>query len=147
MLNLATVAGLFVFVFPLSYDFYTEWLSPRLLSQPWFPGEPNLPPVAGEIDKPDPDDYFQVVLVGYFTGSAVLFIGLLDASPELVACLPYTEIISVYIVAIFALITTFMWYSEGKNVVIPYHSEIRYVFGTLTIVIPLYLHTCGFGIL
>lgn len=147
MQDLLVVAGLLSFSLALGYDFYTEWLSPRLLSQSWFPGEPDLPPVAGDTDEPKPENYLKVVLAGYLTGSTVLFIILLDKHPENIACVSYTGFLNVYVVGVFGLITTFMWYSEGQNIVMPYHSEVRYSIGVSTIFLTLYLEACGSGIL
>ena len=140
-------AGLLVFSLALSYDFYTEWLAPRLLSRDWFPGEPDLPPVAGDIDEPTPEDYRRVVLVGYFTGVVILFIAALDAASIETVCFPYGDLLNKYVVGVLGLATGFMWYSDGQGVVMPYHSEVRYTLGVLTVVIQLYLETCGTGLL
>ncbi|WP_226004115.1 hypothetical protein [Natrinema salinisoli] len=147
MLGLLAWLGIGIFSVALAYDFYTEWFAPRLLSQSWFPGEPDLPPVAGDVDDPGPEEYRRVILAAYLTGAAILFIGLLDAAPVSPMCLPYTNFINEYIVGILALVTGFMWYSDGQGVVIPYHSEIRYTIGVLTVVAPLYMSACGSGIL
>lgn len=139
--------GLAVFLGALSFDFWHEWLGPRLLSRSWFPGEPSLPPVAGDVDDPGPDEYTKVVLAGYLTGAAILYIALLDAAPVSPVCLPYANFINKYVVGAMALITGFMWYSDGQGVVLPYHSEIRYTIGALTVLAPLYMSACGSGVL
>jgi len=147
MLNALTWVGLAVFLGALVFDFWHEWLSPRLLSREWFPGEPDLPPVAGDVDEPGPKEYTKVVLAAYLTGGAILYIALLDVSPVSPVCLPYANFINEYVVGTMALITGFMWYSDGQGVVIPYHSEVRYTIGVLTVVAPLYMGACGTGVL
>ncbi|WP_273836879.1 hypothetical protein [Halococcus sp. PRR34] len=128
-----------VFTGVLAFDFWHEWLGPRLLSREWFPGEPDLPPVAGDVDEPGPEEYAKVVLAAYLAGAAILYIALLDAAPASPMCLPYADFISEYVVGALALTTGFMWYSEGQGVVMPYHSEVRYTIGVLTVVAPLVL--------
>lgn len=139
--------GVGVFALTLAYDFWSEWLGPRLLSRSWFPGEPDLPPVAGDVDEPGPKEYAKVVLTGYLTGAAILYIALLDAAPASPMCPPYADFINKYVVSAMALTTAFMWYSDGQGVVMPYHSEVRYVIGVLTVVAPLYMSACGTGVL
>lgn len=139
--------GLGIFSSVLAYDFWSEWLSPRLLSQEWFPGEPDLPPVAGDIDEPTDKNYRRVILAGYITGGAVLIIGLLDASPIRPACIPYSGIVKTYGIGVLSLATGYMWFSEGQNITIPYHKGIRYTIGVITVIIPLYMAACGSGIL
>lgn len=139
--------GFAVFSLTLAYDFWSEWLGPRLLSRSWVPGEPDLPPVAGDVDEPTPENYRRVILAGYFTGAAILIIGLLDASSVEPMCLPYSGVVKTYGVAVFSLTTVFMWFSEGQNIVIPYHKGIRYTFGVLTVIIPVYMAGCGSGML
>ena len=147
MLDALTWVGLTVFTSVLAFDFWHEWLGPRLLSREWFPGEPDLPPVAGDVDEPGPEEYAKVVLAAYLAGAAILYIALLDAAPASPMCLPYADFISEYVVGALALTTGFMWYSEGQGVVMPYHSEVRYTIGVLTVVAPLYMSTCGTGVL
>jgi hypothetical protein len=106
-----------------------------------------LPPVAGDVEDPGPEEYAKVVLAGYLTGSALLYIGLLDAAPVGPVCLPFADFINEYVVGALALTTGFMWYSEGQGVVMPYHSEVRYFLGTLTVLGPLYMSSCGTGVL
>ncbi len=140
-------AGIGVFTLALAGDFWTEWLGPRLLSRSWFPREPKLPPVAGDGEDPGPEEYTKVVLAGYFAGGGLLFIALLDAGPIQPICLPYAGFINEYVVGAMALITGFMWYSEGQGVVVPCHAEIRYSIGVLTVLAPLYMGACGTGVL
>lgn len=147
MLSFLSWIGLTIFALTLSFDFYREWLAPRLLSRSWFPGEPDLPPVAGEVDEAKPEDIDRVLLAGYIAGITIVFIGALDASPVNPDCLPHSNFIQVYLVKAFALTTGLMWYSEGQDVVIPYHSEIRYIIGLLTVALPLYSKACGTGVL
>lgn len=142
-----TEVGLAVFLGALLFDFWRGWLGPRLLSRDWFPGEPDLPTVAGDIDEPGPKEYAKVVLAVYLTGTAILYIALLDAAPVSPVCLPYADFINEYVVGGMALMTGLMWYSEGQGVVIPYHSEVRYMIGVLTVVAPLYMSACGTGVL
>ena len=148
MLGWVTWLGLAIFSLALSYDFISEWLSPRLLSKSWFPGEPDLPPVAGEGDGGElTDESDRVVLALYGLGVSFLFIGLLDASPMNPGCLPYESFIREYVVRLMGAVTVVMWYSEGQDIVIPYHSEVRYTIGLMTLVIPLYIAACGSGVL
>ncbi len=147
MVGLLVWIGVSLFALTLGYDFWSEWLSPRLLSRSWFPWEPDLPPIAGEVDEPSPENYRRVVLAGYFTGTAFLIIGLLDASPVEPMCLPYANVVKTYGMAFFSLTTIFMWFSEGQNVVMPYHKGIRYTIGVLTVIIPVYMAGCGSGML
>lgn len=139
--------GVAIFSIVLAYDFWTEWLGPRLLSRSWFPGEPDLPPVAGDADDPGPEEYARVVLAAYYTGGAILFIALLDVAPASPMCLPYADFVNEYVVGVLALTTGFMWYSDGQGVVMPYHSEVRYIIGVLTVIAPLYMSACGTGVL
>lgn len=139
--------GLAVFSFALAYDFWNELLGPRLLSRPWFPGEPDLPPVAGEGEEPTEENYWRVVLAGYATGALFVIIGLLDASAVEPACLPYAEVVRTYGVAILSIATGLMWFSEGQDIVMPGHKAFRYTLGVLTIIIPLYMAGCGSGVL
>lgn len=139
--------GLAIFGLTLSYDFYSVWLSPRLLSRSWFPGEPDLPPVAGKSEEELTDETDRVVLALYGLAVSFLVIGALDASPVEPGCLPYEAFISTYVVRFMAGVTMLMWYSDGQDIVIPYHSEVRYTIGLLTLVIPSYMATCGSGML
>lgn len=145
-LNLITWFGLTVFLFTLGYDFWSEWLSPRLLSKKWYPREPDLPAVAGDISEPTEENYRNVVLAGYFTGGAFLLIGLLDVSDVQPRCLPYSDIVKTYGIGAMSLITGFMWFTEGQNIIIPYHKVVRYTIGSLTVIIPVYMAACGEGI-
>ena len=147
MLGALLWVGVGVFALTLAFDFWSQWLGPRLLSREWFPGEPDLPPVAGDVDKPGPKEYAKVVLAGYLTGAAILYIALLDAAPVSPICLPYANFINEYVVGVLALTTGFMWYSDGQGVVIPYHSEVRYTIGVLAVIAPLYMRACGTGVL
>lgn len=147
MLEVFVWLGLAVFSLTLAYDFWSEWLGPRLLSRSWFPGEPDLPPVAGEVEEPTEENYWRVVLAGYFTGASLLIIGLLDASAVEPACLPYAEVVKTYGVTVFSLATGFMWFSEGQHVVLPGHKGVRYTIGVLTVIIPTYMAACGSGVL
>lgn len=147
MLEVFVWFGLAVFSLTLAYDFWSEWLGPRLLSRSWFPGEPDLPPVAGEVEEPTEENYWRVVLAGYFTGASLLIIGLLDASAVEPACLPYADVVKTYGVAVFSLATGFMWFSEGQHVVLPGHKGVRYTIGVLTVIIPTYIAACGSGVL
>jgi len=148
MLNFLTWIGLGVFVVALAYDFWSEWLGPRLLWRPWFPGEPDLPPVAGEVDEePDAAEKYRVILGAYFAGGGFLVIGLLDVAPVSPSCLPYSAVLKSYGVGFFSLVTVFMWFSEGNNVEMPFHGVVRYVIGVLVILIPLYMGACGAGVL
>ena len=139
--------GLGIFSLTLAYDFWSEWLGPRLLSRSWFPGEPDLPPVAGDVEEPTAENYWRVVLAGYFTGAVVLIIGLLDASSVEPACLPYANVVKTYGVGIISLATVFMWFTEGQHIVMPSHKGVRYTIGVLTVVIPMYMAACGSGVL
>lgn len=139
--------GVGIFGFTLAYDFWIEWLAPRLLSLSWVPGEPDLPPVAGEVNEPTPENYRRVILAGYLTGAIVLIIGILDASPVEPACLPYGNFIKIYGVAIMSLTTGLLWFSEGQEVVLPYHKGVRYTIGVTAIATTLYLNACGSGTL
>jgi hypothetical protein len=147
MLGLLAWIGLGVFSLTLAYDFWNEWFGPRLLSQPWFPREPDLPPVAGDVDEPKSGNYRRVVLAGYFTGSGLLIIGLLDVSPVRPVCLPYADFVKTYVLAALSLATGFMWFSEGQNVVMPYHKGIRYTIGVIAVLLPVYMAACGSGVL
>lgn len=147
MLDFLSSLGLGVFAVAFGLDFYKEWLSPRLLSRSWFPGEPDLPPVAGEVEETKSRDVDRVVLATYLTAVAFLFIGIIDASPVNPECLPYSGFINQYLVRMFGATTALMWYSEGKGIVISHHSEIRYTVGLLTLALPLYSKACGAGIL
>jgi hypothetical protein len=147
MLGAVVWGGVGVFSLTLAYDFWIGWLGPRLLSQSWFPGEPNLPPVAGRDDESTSENHRRVVLAGYFTGTAILIIGLLDASSVEPMCLPYANVLNTYGIAVFSLTTVFMSFSEEQNIVMPYHKEVRYTIGVLTVIIPVYTSACGSGIL
>jgi hypothetical protein len=147
MLSFLSWIGLSIFGLALSFDFYREWLAPRLLSRSWFPGEPDLPPVAGEVNEPEPEDIDRVLLAGYAGVIMIVFIGSLDAAPVNPDCLPHSDFIQVYLVKALALTTGLMWYSEGKDVVISYHSEVRYIIGFITVVLPVYSKACGTGVL
>lgn len=149
MLTPLAWVGIVVFGFALSFDFWNEWLGPRLLSRSWFPGEPDLPAVGGDgnSDGPTKANYRHVILAGYFTGGALLIIGLLDASSIQPTCLPYSDIIKTYGIGALSLMTGFLWFSEGQNIVIPYHKGVRYTIGVVTILIPLYVAACGQGVL
>lgn len=147
MLSLLSWIGLAVFAGALSLDFYREWLAPRLLSRPWFPGEPDLPPVAGEVEEADQEDVNQVLLATYVIGIAIFLIGLLDAAPVKPGCLPYSDFINSYLVSIFLAAAGILWYSDGRNVLIPFHAGIRFVIGIIAILIPLYSKACGSGVL
>ncbi len=139
--------GLGLFAIGLSWDFYTNWLDPRLKSKNWFPREPDLPAVAGDVEADGLKGRDRVLLATYFPGIAILLIGTLDASSVNPACLPYSGFLNHYIVRAFGLTTGLMWYSEGQGIEIPYHGEIRYTLGILTVVIPLYIDACGKGVL
>jgi hypothetical protein len=147
MLNFLAWAGLVTFALTLSYDVWSEWLGPRLLSRSWFPGEPDLPAVAGDVDEPAEENYQRVILAGYFTGGAILIVGLLDVSPIQPTCLPYADIIKTYGIGALSLVTGYMWFTEGQNITIPFHKGIRYTVGVITVIIPLYMAACGQGIL
>ena len=147
MLGVLEWIGLGVFSFTLAYDFWNEWLGPRLLSRGWFPGEPGLPPVAGDVDEPTPENYRRVVIAGYFTGTAILIIGLLDASPVEPMCLPYANVVKTYGIAVFSLTTVFMSFSESQNIVMPHHRGIKYAIGVSTVIITVYTSACGAGML
>lgn len=147
MLGVLGWVGLSVFSLTLAYDLWGEWLGPRLLSRSWFPGEPDLPPVAGEAEDPSPENYSRVMLAGYLTGSAFLFIAALDVSPVEPACLPYANVVQTYGIPFGSLVAGFMWFSEGQNIVVPGHKGIRYSIGVLTAVTPVYMAACGSGVL
>lgn len=147
MLTSLTWLALAAFSVVLAYDFWSEWLGPRLLSRSWFPGEPDYPTVAGEGDDPGPTEKWRVITAAYFTAAAFLFIVLFDASSARPACLPFADVLNEYVVGALALTTGFMWYSDGQGVVMPYHSEVRYIVGVLTVIVPLYNSACGSGIL
>lgn len=147
MLGLLSWIGLIVFSVALEYDFWSEWLGPRLLSRSWFPGEPDLPPVDGEGENPTTANYRRVVLASYGAGAAILLIAMLDALLVKPTFLPYANIVKTYGGSLFSLLTILMWFSEGQTIVLPYHKRIRYIFGVLTVIMPLYIATCGSGIL
>ena len=147
MLSPFVFIGLTIFLIAFSYDIWSEWLGPRLLSRSWFPGEPDLPPVGGEGDESTVENYRRVIFAGYFTGSIFLIIGVLDALPIKPPCLPYSDVIKTYGIGILSMVTSFMWYSEGQNLVIPGHKGIRYTIGLSTIIITLYMAGCGAGVL
>jgi len=135
-------AGIIAFSLVLVYDFGRNYLLPRLLSYEWFPGEPNLPPVAGEKETSD-SDVALAILFAYLLSISVFIIGVLDYSSARPECIPPLQ----YVASIFALASGFMWYTDSKNLSIQYHSEIRYLLGSLSIVIVLYLGACGEGLL
>ncbi len=147
MIGVIVWVGLIVFSITLAYDFWSGVLGPRLLSQSWFPGEPDLPPVAGEGEEPTDENYWRVMLAGYAAGALLLIIGVLDAAPVEPACLPYANVVSTYGVSTLAIATGFMWFSEGQRVVIPGHKGVRYTLGVLTVIIPVYMAACGSGVL
>lgn len=147
MLTPLAWVGVAVFGLTLSFDVWNEWLGPRLLSRSWFPGEPDLPAVAGDTDEATEANHRHVILAGYFTGGAVLIIGLLDVSPIQPTCLPYADIVKTYGIGALSLTTGYMWFTEGQNVVIPYHKGVRYTIGVITVLIPMYMAACGRGIL
>lgn len=147
MLTLWAWLALCAFTLVLAYDFWSEWLSPRLLWRSWFPGEPDFPPVAGDVDDPGPAEKWRVITAAYLTTAVFLFVALLDATAANPVCLPYADILNEYIIGVLALMTGFMWYSDGQGIEIPYHSEVRYTIGVLTVVVPLYMSACGSGVI
>jgi len=147
MPNPFTWVGVVVFGAALSYDLYRDWFAPRLLSKPWIPWEPDLPPVAGEGEGEDESNPENVLLAAYLTGTVFFIIGALDVAPGDPACLPYAGFFETYVARLFAAGSALMWYSEGNNVTFAFYSEVRYAIGIIALAIPLYLSVCAGGAL
>jgi hypothetical protein len=140
--------GISLLFIGLSYDFYTNWLDPRLRYRQWYPYEPDLPPVAGGIELSEEQrKHDRVLLALYLPGILLILLGVLDASSVQPKCLPAGDFFQSYGVAALSITSGLMWYSEGEDITIKYHSEIRYMLGLLAVLIHVYSKACGTGVL
>ena len=140
-------AGVIVFAAALFYEFCVEWVSPRLLSIPQIPKEPNLPPIGGEEDKATNVRRFNIYVAAYTTGGILFVIAGLDAAPIEPACLPYTDFLNTYVSGTLAFTTAIIAYTNSGSESMRYASELQYIIASVTVILQLYIRACGAGIL
>lgn len=146
-MRIFTWAGTAIILIALLHEFYVEWLSPRLLSAPQIPREPDLPPIGGGDDSTKNARRFNVYVAAYTTGGILLIIGGLDAAPFEPACLPYTDFLNTYISGALAFTTAIIAYTNSGDGSLRYASEVQYVIASVTVILQLYIRACGAGVL
>jgi len=107
----------------------------------------RYPPAAGgtEPEPPTPENYRNVVLVGY--GVALLFVttAILDASEVTPPCFPYHGVVNTYGRSIAVATVALLFFSEGQHVTVLYHAPIRFLFGLVPPILTVYAAVCTGG--
>lgn len=126
-----------------SRQIYNEFVSRTDL----FGLDVRYPPAAGgtEPEPPTPENYRNVVLVGY--GVALLFVttAILDASEATPPCFPYHGVVNTYGRSIAVATVALLFFSEGQHVTVPYHAPIRFLFGLVPPILTVYAAVCTGG--